>query len=50
MTLCRSAVFIKTMTVVGVVAFEWSSMHLAVNAILVGPAHLLGFLGSARID
>ena len=50
MTLGWSAIFIKTMTVMPVMAFECPPMLLAVNTMLVGPAHLLGFLGDARID
>ena len=30
--------------------FEQPPMLLAVNAMLVGPAHLLGLLGNMRID
>ena len=45
MTLGQSAVFIKTMTVTHIMAFEWPPMLLAVNAMLDGPDHLLGLLG-----
>ena len=50
MNLGWSTVFVKTMTVAHVLAFEWLPMLLAVNTMLDGPALLLGFLGNVRID
>ena len=46
----QSAIFTKMTTVAHSVALEWPSMFLSVNAMLVGPANLLGFLGNAGVN
>ncbi len=40
----QSAVLVKMMTVMHVVALEWTLMLLEQYAVLVGSSHFLGFL------
>ena len=49
MTFDQSAVFIKTMTVANVVAFEWPSMLLEENTMFFGPVNPLRFPWNAGI-
>ncbi len=46
----RSAILVKTMTVLLVVALEWPPMLLAQYTVLVGPAHLLGLLCDSGVN
>ena len=46
----RSVIFTKVMTFMYIVALEQPPMLLAVNALLVTPALLLGFLGNAGVN
>ena len=50
MILDRSAILFKATTIVRVVALECPSVHFAQYTVLVGPAHLLGFLWDLGVN